>query len=1157
MALSFEVEQRIVPSGTADRTLSIFGGSTDRTEAIKVVSLPYPVDYKLTYSMWMIAEQPTDIIVNVCGSAFPVHVEIYWTRCELVIESPVGRDVLVTPTDATKFWLYKAQLELGEMASDWVPSPEEFNAGSTIRMNEREIYMATSVFEIDIAQGAELMHIDENGVVTNNMTVNKRLVAPNLAEKYNGPSVISLGTGSGSREQTLVPGNFALWSAGHSAEGPGVTIKANENWDLYRFVFPSRVRIIVTSWEENPDVQGVLPVYNQINNNNGQIVKNQVFESDALVINCLKTYKQEGSTAMTYTAVPSNFTEKIANMVMTTNSGGQVETTANEDYDVYRLSFGKNASLWLESLTINPNVKNVTNLAFEQTNGNRYPLAGSQHHQVFEATHLLINCWKGYPTSNKTTYSTGNFASFTAGANHVITTNGKACVVSENTGWDILRMSVAGKSFSLSDLTLGDALGVTAIAYQKDGTYYPIDTPELNKRITADYLVINKQKQHTEEVASVEISASSFTLMATDKVLNYDDYGNITLQTNKYWDVYRYDLGETKTVNIKAIDNTSYPEGVPRIIKSSNGSSYQVVSEGQQDLTVRYFYLNCYKEPVTVSFPEAVVAKRVTLWDENTRFSYENGYYQLYSNNDYDVYMYAFPAWTNLRMEAINENSSYPKTNGGLSARTSVDGTAVEQHITSDFLNVTTRVANFKINYNKSSGKYSMNSFTYTPVGSGYKTINSVTYATVQSIPDRYSLKTVVSTALTNAYSIQEAKYTTDPTSGEWVVDERKYSINNLKYILNPDDASIVSYETLNDLSSVLNNKVLPESLTVNLTSDVYGGSWMGGMNGMGTLTINGNGHTMNSNISIYNQNIPMVFSGVKINGTIGINNCRNVNFSDCVLNGNGSFVGMFLGKGSTVELSGTRLYNAGTLVTLNGGSTFISEDIAGDGATSAFMNADKSTILMSGTRPNGSLALSSCLTVPADPSTLEVDQGSDSHGSVDPVYDLTPIGVTASRTYYDGYWYSSGDSNIRQGMMNMGGQLGAKKQSGCMWFNVSSLSNVTIRSSSLVLSRVLGKGGSSDVEVYLYGTLCTEASGYATRNAVSYGLIGTIGNGETKELTIPVSAVNALKSGSIGGLMIQSTDTEVKNGRGYSSNYAVFYGAGSNNAPLLKIVAQ
>ena len=67
---------------------------------------------------------------------------------------------------------------------------------------------------------------------------------------------------------------------------------------------------------------------------------------------------------------------------------------------------------------------------------------------------------------------------------------------------------------------------------------------------------------------------------------------------------------------------------------------------------------------------------------------------------------------------------------------------------------------------------------------------------------------------------------------------------------------------------------------------------------------------------------------------------------------------------------------------------------------------------------------------------------------------------------------------------------------------------------------------------------------------------IGTIANGETKTFTIPTAAVTQLKNGTIKGLMLQVSDMSVRSGKGYSTNYANFYGVESTAyLPILTVV--
>ena len=112
-----------------------------------------------------------------------------------------------------------------------------------------------------------------------------------------------------------------------------------------------------------------------------------------------------------------------------------------------------------------------------------------------------------------------------------------------------------------------------------------------------------------------------------------------------------------------------------------------------------------------------------------------------------------------------------------------------------------------------------------------------------------------------------------------------------------------------------------------------------------------------------------------------------------------------------------------------------------------------------------------------------------------------------------------------------------------------------------MTLTRKAGYGISGEVQVDLYGTKATNmgANPTSSANKVSFGSdakIGTIANGETKTFTIPTAAVTQLKNGTIKGLMLQVSDTSVRSGKGYSTNYANFYGVESATyLPILTVV--
>lgn len=1288
----FEVEARVVPSGAVDRTLSVYDGSADRSDAIKVTTLPYPLGYKLTFSMWSISDgDGTDMIINVLGKVETVHIEPYWTRCEILIEEPVGRDILITPVGSTKFWLYKAQLELGEAASDWVPSPDEFYSGSVISMNEHEVYIGTEVFEVDIANGAELLHIDEDGVVTNNMTVNKKIIAPNIAEKYTGASTVTLGAGSGTGRTTLVPGNFGLWYTDHVLQGDGAghaVVNANNYWDMYRYVFDKRTTIQLKSITDG-SVGGVLSLAYELNSTyipltSGDI--DSVIEADALLINCMKTTRLINSQAVQHTATPSSFTQKLDNRAMMIENG-YINTVERPNWDICRLPFSQRTNVRIDSVTAG-GTAGVVELAFEQ-DGVYYPIGTPELGVEFEATALLINCMRSDNVSSNITLtpSTAYASSSPAIANSVLEMNNGNIVVTPLPNWNVFRTSLNGRKtivvrsltpnsnaagsaalayelngayypvvaggqyqadallvscrhetwtdkslssssfgqmvyqgcglmqdvdriyvqdsdqydiirwafptqqtrFKLKNITTNPATsGTCTIAYESGMTYYPMSITDTSAIYTADALVINRKRETTTSWASqTALTITDFSLYRAGFVMKATG-NNVYFEQAPYgqYDIYRKQFDSTITIKTGSISRNSNisDSSVITAAYELNGQVY-VLPSNSASITCDAILLN--RQVGTSLQTLRTSTSNMSLYRSGYYFGYDESSqaYGYIENSHWDVYNYAIASnYTYCKIVDIelspdfDENSIY-----SLGGRT---GTSTFIPITRSTVGTTVRIIDFKVNYAKTQSKWPLVSVTYIlNSNTAYYSTNSIPYSkqvittnyqysapsmTISTYSNDITSSTSKYYSITQAvyatidtdnpnktYSISNVVYTTDPNSGT-IVTDRSFSIEKTEYIANPGELGASSFENITDLANAINNRVLTGSLTVNLTSDIYGGVWLGGMSGIGSLIFNGNGHSMISNLSIYNQNIPMLFNNLTVKGSIGLNSCKHVSFNDCTLNGNNGSVALYAGQGTICHLVSSRLFNAGVLATVYSGSTFISDDIGGANAVTAFLDANKSVIIMSGTRPVGNIKTNACLTAPSDLSTLETDDGGSAPGTVNPSINLTPIAASSSRTYYEGTWYSSSDSNIRQGFMDMGN--GGKVQSGCMWFPTSSLSSVSIKSASLTLTRVSGKGTSADVEVDLWGiTITGPGEGqYATEGAVSYGQIGTIGNGETKELPIPLTAINALKSGStIKGFMLQVSDHTLKNGKGYSTNYAVFYGAGTNYAPVLKIVGQ
>ena len=177
------------------------------------------------------------------------------------------------------------------------------------------------------------------------------------------------------------------------------------------------------------------------------------------------------------------------------------------------------------------------------------------------------------------------------------------------------------------------------------------------------------------------------------------------------------------------------------------------------------------------------------------------------------------------------------------------------------------------------------------------------------------------------------------------------------------------------------------------------------------------------------------------------------------------------------------------------------------------------------------------------------VNQGSGSSSSV----TLTTATYPATST---GSYKGSGSKYRNE--VGQGWWSGIGRIRGCMWFDNSTirsaLSGRTIRSATLRLAMRSGVGRGASVTVELCGTAASSGASSAAVTK-SYGVIGTTSPGEVTTITIPNEAITDLRSGTINGLMLYSSDTGAYKDRDYSKNYAIFDGASDGTPPMLTVV--
>ena len=378
-----------------------------------------------------------------------------------------------------------------------------------------------------------------------------------------------------------------------------------------------------------------------------------------------------------------------------------------------------------------------------------------------------------------------------------------------------------------------------------------------------------------------------------------------------------------------------------------------------------------------------------------------------------------------------------------------------------------------------------------------------------------------------------------------------------VKYYTGAASITLGAGSDVSVISNALCNRMMTYDVTITLAGDVNGALILKGLCGSGNVTVNGANHTLNGYMLLSNNGCRINVNALKISKTAANRQCVNADrcveakFYSCIFNANNapSNAQGILTSYSNVFLQDCEFYNiTDSAMSFSYGTDALV--IACKGAAKYCFWYDGATLRVAGSRPSGLCAGGNpSFLLPADPSTITVNTGSAAPTET----PVTAVSYTANvtGTYYpSGHWIN--DNTIRQGHEGTGSN--ARKDYGCMWFNASALTGKTIKSATLTIKRISGKGRSSSVTLKLWTTTLTGKSGKPTDSLVNLGEIGKIANGETATFNVPTSAINVIASG--GGLVLYTEETTNKTGKTYSENYAHFEGVGGS-APVLTVTYQ
>ena len=349
-----------------------------------------------------------------------------------------------------------------------------------------------------------------------------------------------------------------------------------------------------------------------------------------------------------------------------------------------------------------------------------------------------------------------------------------------------------------------------------------------------------------------------------------------------------------------------------------------------------------------------------------------------------------------------------------------------------------------------------------------------------------------------------------------------------------------------------INGGMLDGSETITLACDQYGDVTLRGIYGNDTALEIVGGHAINGSVTVVDCHAQKInFDGVTINSTakdaVAIYDSAWVRIGSCTINTSSEYHGIVIYGGSIVMAYNCGIYNAGVALNIDWGGRLDFLDLKGTATT--YLWAKGCVVTGNGSRPSGNYVGQNVISNWSDMATIAVDTGS----GVTPPAAVTTTSFAASTTgtyYPSGHWIN--DNTIRQGHEGTGSN--GRKDYGCMWFAASALSGKTVKSATLTIKRISGKGRSGSVALKLWTTTLTGKSGKPTDSLVSLGEIGTIANGETATFNVPVSAISVIAAG--GGLVLYTEETSNKTGKTYSENYAHFEGVGGS-APVLTVTYQ
>ena len=345
--------------------------------------------------------------------------------------------------------------------------------------------------------------------------------------------------------------------------------------------------------------------------------------------------------------------------------------------------------------------------------------------------------------------------------------------------------------------------------------------------------------------------------------------------------------------------------------------------------------------------------------------------------------------------------------------------------------------------------------------------------------------------------------------------------------------------DSLTSALSRLDNKCVPENVTVSFVGDSAGDAVLTGCVGGGRVTIDGAGHTLRGRLEIA-ANVCVV----------EVRNLRIESGSECAVQRGGyvhyrncAFVtGGYSGDNLVIYEGGRALvescffqgaHASNGLLVVGHGADVTAVNSRG-GTTGSCVKNDGGTLKLSGTRPlGGYLAVNNPVTSPADfLNSVPVDQTGYSAGTAVAARTAYSFSPSAAASV-------AGDGADWAGDACRVGVYGGHRWRAALWFGgspaLTALNGRQVLSAALSLAR--GGGGQNGAAELCLASVRNAPMTGAPSVIADYGQIAALRKGSATKLSIPAQAVQDILSG--GGLMLYNADAAPLSGRAYSANYA------------------